>query len=777
MRKTRTILSLLLCLSLLLALFGCTEPVPSQPETTEHTSPATTAAPDAAKLYSQAAQPLREAKDLAVKLTTDKKVTIQNETYGQYTEQNLILTGIGTDAFAANMDEYLQIGENYEEYKEYYKDGTLYVNNFDTDFFQGDMEQEEFLARFAPVVLLDEGIYEEITVEKSAVGMTVTFREPSGPESWALPAGAKFLFARGIAELDAKGTLLSTTYVLDYSYGSTSVSVAVKAEATPGNGDAAKAPEDLSVYKKIDAIDAPRRYNEALLYIWNAGTAASSIKNTISSQAAGYACVYQRQLQYTNDAKNYIADVKTTFTETDNTLAQNTDILTEHFENNTYTFSRSGGEQQTNSSVTADSMADYVAGFYEDNMPALQYFDSMTAEDLNGLICLEMKMNAQWGKLMADYTAELLFQDGEFLNNLASAYETTESTYCMIVDPFTGFPIYTESFFSGVHIIDGVQYALAQENAQNYLLLDGETHETLTGEVYTEEAPKKMATPLLYRVTGAAGQTMYLMGTIHVGDTRTAYLPDQVYAALEASDALAVEFDVIAFEEKMEKDPEFAAQIAGLYISKDGSSVKDQLTEEQFNKAVKLLKASGNYAVGLEYMTPTFWQKAINNFFLSVGSLRAEKGMDMRLLKLAKKQQMEIRDVESALFQLEMDRNFSAELQRMLLESSLEYTVLEYCAETEETYELWCDGDEAALRAALNQEVPEMTAGEQVLYQEYMDALIIDRNEGMRKTAISYLESGDTVFFAVGLAHLLQENGLVDTLRQAGYTVEQVFYG
>ena len=43
--------------------------------------------------------------------------------------------------------------------------------------------------------------------------------------------------------------------------------------------------------------------------------------------------------------------------------------------------------------------------------------------------------------------------------------------------------------------------------------------------------------------------------------------------------------------------------------------------------------------------------------------------------------------------------------------------------------------------------------------------------------ALQYLESGDVVFYAVGLAHLLdQNNGLVFTLREAGYTVTLVEY-
>ena len=74
-------------------------------------------------------------------------------------------------------------------------------------------------------------------------------------------------------------------------------------------------------------------------------------------------------------------------------------------------------------------------------------------------------------------------------------------------------------------------------------------------------------------------------------------------------------------------------------------------------------------------------------------------------------------------------------------------------------------------------DIYEMTAEELVLYQEYVDKVIIQRNEGMLEVAIDYLESGETVFYAVGMAHLLQENGLVDTLRAAGYTVEQLTYG
>ena len=63
------------------------------------------------------------------------------------------------------------------------------------------------------------------------------------------------------------------------------------------------------------------------------------------------------------------------------------------------------------------------------------------------------------------------------------------------------------------------------------------------------------------------------------------------------------------------------------------------------------------------------------------------------------------------------------------------------------------------------------------LIEEYNTAMSYDRNEGMLKVAIDYLESGETVFYAVGLAHLLDDvSGLVNALRDAGYTVELVQY-
>ena len=186
MGKFKTLLSLLLCVALLLGMVGCgsskpAEPEPTQPPVAEVPTEAPTE-PPVADQYTKAAQPLRDAQNLAVKLTTKKAISTDMETFDLVSEQELTLSGVGTDAFTAGMFEELEIGEYNDEFTEYYADGVLFVNIYDTGRFQGAMTEEEFLGRFAPAVLLDETLYADISAKQTDAGTTLTFSNPSGPE-------------------------------------------------------------------------------------------------------------------------------------------------------------------------------------------------------------------------------------------------------------------------------------------------------------------------------------------------------------------------------------------------------------------------------------------------------------------------------------------------------------------------------------------------------------------------------------------------------------------
>jgi uncharacterized protein YbaP (TraB family) len=317
-------------------------------------------------------------------------------------------------------------------------------------------------------------------------------------------------------------------------------------------------------------------------------------------------------------------------------------------------------------------------------------------------------------------------------------------------------------------------------------------YHTITDKYPEEEKPPVEATPLLYHVTGADGSEMWLFGTIHVGDERTAFLPQEIYDAFEASDALAVEFNLNEDDKNMEEDEEYADSITELYYYTDDSQTKDHLEEEVYEAAVKMLKCLGQYNSNMDYMKPFVWESSITGALRQNGRrLFSEKGMDRRLLDLAEKAGKEILDVESAEEQTQMLSNFSDGLQEQLLKEALTYDRSSYNEGLLELFEMWCAGDEEALRKYINddeEETEEDTEGEaeeettevdeelEALRQEYENAMSTERDINMIEIAKGYLTSGKTVFYAVGLAHLLANDGLVDGLRAAGYTVELVEY-
>ena len=148
----------------------------------------------------------------------------------------------------------------------------------------------------------------------------------------------------------------------------------------------------------------------------------------------------------------------------------------------------------------------------------------------------------------------------------------------------------------------------------------------------------------------------------------------------------------------------------------------------------------------------------------------------MRLLTRAGETGKEILEVEDLLEHYNTTFGLSDETQELSLKDTLGTNRHEYYAAIEELFDLWCSGNEQELTEYINDDSgeSELTAEEKVLYDEYNESMMTVRNKLMKDVAVEYLQSGRTVFYTVGLAHLLAEDGLVNTLRDAGYAVTLV---
>ena len=283
--------------------------------------------------------------------------------------------------------------------------------------------------------------------------------------------------------------------------------------------------------------------------------------------------------------------------------------------------------------------------------------------------------------------------------------------------------------------------------------------------------------PLMWRVTDGDGHELYLFGTIHVGDGRNDAVSERVFPVLEGCDALAVEIDVVSYAES----PERILKDTARYVLTDGSKVSDYMPEELYERSYKFLEQATLFPSLFTGYNLAWWTQLVDSALLkNCSDLDGKKAMDRLLINHARDLDIPVLEIESSELQLSILDGFDNELYLLLIEDALDSTD-EYGDDLNNLYELWLSGDRDALWDFLSDDGVDIDTDEYsekqiALLEEYFRRLTDDRNLGMRDRAIEYLASGQTVFFAVGAAHMANATGLVQLLTDEGYSVEPFEY-
>lgn len=775
-------LSALLCAALLLSTAACTH-APAEPSATD--------------IYTSACNQLDGLSDITLALEIDTLISVADDELSENSEQLLTYQAKGTEDAIIAMEEKIRFGQHLSEesgvtsratpvdYSEIWYHDTVYATQSEEYRFCGTVDADAAGERYTPVVLLDAALYGSITAEKSEVGTRIHFQQPTAPERWAIPQDAQLTEASGSAFVDTEGTLTKMHYEITYTYGSTQVKKTVDSRPMY-SAKAVTAPEETEDYIPIDHVDALRTTSAAIANLAQVDTVSVQSSDIIVSEAAGITKTQSTQATMHGRRADTMAKIGTHIYLRDyaNESTQEYD-LEETYQNGELTSVIDGGLPTTESNIPWELVRAYVSDTLYDGIVGAEYWEDVHITDLGSLLYLEFQLSDDFGNATQNNICSTLWDDPSLLLDLASDYKNADLNSYLSIDKYTGLPVAAGFYYQGIHTIEETDCALTMQFDNSIEAPALGAYKEITNEPPQETEPENKATPLFYRVTGQDGQQMWLFGTIHVGDERTAYLPQEIRDAFEASDALAIECDTEAFEEQLEADPALAETASAFYYYDDGQEhIKNAFGEEDYAYAVMLLKAVGGYSINMPYAKPYLWSNVIEQFYLRQGyQLHADQGVEERLMAWAKELDKEILEIESTLEQLQMLTGFSEDLQLWMLADMIVYPGQEQWEGTMELYELWCSGDEAELRDAINTQWSEedMTEEELAKYkplmEEYNKAVSFDRNEGMLEAAVEYLESSKVVFYAVGLAHLLDNtNGLVDALQEAGYTVEQVTF-
>lgn len=783
MRPIKRTIAFALALCMLFCLCACQKPdvQPSIPSTVPTTAEPTTVPPttearnEGLLLYQAARETLQKQENVGLVISVTETMKLPAEEIVTNIKQDISYIGLGTDHFEAMVTDTTGNGYRHLENQELYTGGKVYITSH-SNHYLSEQTTEEYTERYLPIVLIDENLYANCSYTAGEYSTEIQFSDASAPEGW-IPENATLLKASGTAKVNADGELTKYTYDVTY----TLLGAEIHQEISVIIGDPKVTnviePTDTTDYVSLEHPDVLKLTELSLYRIFAAKSITCSAMIQTVSEAAAVTFIDTRNIEtYYDGSFMAQSDFSREYTDLQ-TMESGGFTQKEVFRNNSYSMSLDDGPAETDPTVDEEMMWNYI---YDEIVTGWIDSSSMTEceiTNLGNILLLEFRGDVEIGKVIEDEISYDLYESESFLDDLASEYNTQQMDFYIAIDTYLSLPTAAGFSYVGYHMIDGVKYSISREVSSSIHLASSDSYKAITGNPMPDPEDAESPTPLFYHVTGAGGEEMWLLGTIHVGDGRTGKLPQKIMDAFYSSDALALECNPDAMEEEM-KDPAIAEEYGNAYYYTDGTTAQDHIKDKElYDFTLDMMKATGFYNYLMPYMKTSLWENSISNEWARMTySLSSDKGVDNRLMALAKSHNKPIREVESNLFQVKMLTGWSDALAENMLGSTVSYDLALYYEEVTELYTLWCKGDDAALKEFLKDDTSDLTAEELALYKEYQKAMETDRNKHMADVAVQYLESGETVFYAVGLAHVIAEDGLVNALRAAGYTVELVTY-
>lgn len=260
---------------------------------------------------------------------------------------------------------------------------------------------------------------------------------------------------------------------------------------------------------------------------------------------------------------------------------------------------------------------------------------------------------------------------------------------------------------------------------------------------------------LLWKVSGNdLTHASYLFGTIHA--TCDATLPEKVIEAFNQTEQLALELDM--------SDPNLQMKMAQeMYIS-DGKSIRDYMTDEEFEKLSKDLegKLMGMNLAMLQNVKPLF----INMMLIPTVLECPQQAFDLSLLQLALTKEMPIIGLEEVEDQMKALSAIAIEDQVKELLEATQNNLEKSKKEMTKLLSLYADEDIQGMEKYMQETKSSFSAS---------TPEILDNRNLNWIPVIETMMKEKPSFFGFGALHLAGEKGVIQLLRNKGYTVEAIF--
>jgi uncharacterized protein YbaP (TraB family) len=257
---------------------------------------------------------------------------------------------------------------------------------------------------------------------------------------------------------------------------------------------------------------------------------------------------------------------------------------------------------------------------------------------------------------------------------------------------------------------------------------------------------------LLYKIEGNNLQKpSYIYGTIHIMPKKDFVISDSIKSALKSCRELAMEVD-------LNMDLKTQLEILELTMLPEGKTIADITTKENSERIRHFCLDSLNWKE-TKYIKTSRFQPFFFSSLITQELIGKSKSFETEFKKLAKKNKMSISGLETIQFQVKLLSEVSNEEQIKMLLLGLTTDNSEF-NKLLETY----------LKKDINQLVTLMNAD---LSPEFYSDLIVKRNQKWIPIITELIQKNPT-FIAVGAAHLPGNDGVLNLLKEAGYTITPI---
>jgi uncharacterized protein len=260
---------------------------------------------------------------------------------------------------------------------------------------------------------------------------------------------------------------------------------------------------------------------------------------------------------------------------------------------------------------------------------------------------------------------------------------------------------------------------------------------------------------LLWEISGnGLKQPSYLFGTFHMMCKDDIHFSENLQAALNYASEVYFEMDL--------DDPANTLGALMFMNMKDGKTLRDLYTEEEFNRLEKFFSDSLKTSLKtFQKMKPSMLEAFLYPKMMPCKNM---SGVEQELLKIVSKDKKEIKGFETIAFQASVFDSIPYAAQAKSLLGSIDSI---------HKYSLYFDTMIHVYQSQQIDKIEAMFSKPEFGLQDGMELLLDKRNVDWVKQLKTILPK-QPIFMAVGAGHLVGNMGLIALLRKEGYTMTPI---